>query len=130
MRYPSDIHSCFTIDVVDTLVQEICDLGKNDALELLLAKNLEVEDLKEYKGGIHMIENIKELIAEFETLPPIAPRYDLFYVDLPLSNSKILPSIMQAPTLELKTLPSHLKYIYLGEEKNLPVIVARNLSSV
>ncbi|KAL5573539.1 hypothetical protein UlMin_023136 [Ulmus minor] len=24
MRYPSDIHSCFTIDVVDTLVQEIC----------------------------------------------------------------------------------------------------------
>ncbi|KAL5570305.1 hypothetical protein UlMin_026880 [Ulmus minor] len=50
MRYPSDIHSCFTIDVVDTLVQEICALGKNDALELLLTKNLEVEDLKEYKG--------------------------------------------------------------------------------
>ena len=24
MRYPSDIHSCFTIDVVDTLVQEMC----------------------------------------------------------------------------------------------------------
>ena len=48
MRYPSDIHSCFTIDVVDTLVHEMCALGKNDALELLLTKNLEAEDLKEY----------------------------------------------------------------------------------
>ncbi|KAL5540823.1 hypothetical protein UlMin_043793 [Ulmus minor] len=130
MRYPSDIHSCFTIDVVDTLVQEMCALGKNDALELLLTKNLEAEDLKEYKGDIHIIESIKELMAEFETLPAVAPRYDLFYIDLPLSNNKLLPSIMQAPTLEFKTLPNHLKYIYLGEEETLPVIVARNLSSV
>ncbi|KAL5556378.1 hypothetical protein UlMin_038614 [Ulmus minor] len=83
-----------------------------------------------YKGNIHMIESIKELMAEFETLPPIAPRYDLFYIELPLSNNKPLPSIMQAPTLELKALPNHLKYIYLGEGETLPVIVARNLSSV
>ena len=130
MRYPSDIHSCFTIDVVDTLVQEICELGKNDALELLLTKNLEAGDFKEYKGGIHMIENIEELIAEFETFPPIEPRYDIFYIDLVLSNNKNFPSIMQAPTLELKTLPNHIKYIYLGEEETLPVIVARNLSSI
>ena len=75
-------------------MQEICALGKNDALELLLTKNLEAEDLKEYKGDIHIIESIKELIAEFENLPPIAPRYDLFYIDLPLSNNKLLPSIM------------------------------------
>ena len=108
----------------------MCAFEKNDALEILLTKNLEVEDLKEYKGDIHIIESIKELMAEFETLPPIAPRYDLFYIDLPLSNNKLLPSIMQAPTLELKALPNHLKYIYLGEEETLPVIVARNLSSV
>ena len=92
-----------------------------------MTKNLEVEDLKECKGDIHIIECIKELMAEFETLPPIAPRYDLFYIDLPLSNNKLLPSIMQAPTLKLKTLPNHLKYIYLGEEETLPVIVARVL---
>ena len=55
MRYLSDIHSCFTIDVVDTLVQEICALGKNDGLELLLTKNLEAKDLKDYKGNIHII---------------------------------------------------------------------------
>ncbi|KAL5550427.1 hypothetical protein UlMin_000603 [Ulmus minor] len=28
MRYPSDIHSCFTIDIVDTLVQEMCAFEK------------------------------------------------------------------------------------------------------
>ncbi|KAL5564396.1 hypothetical protein UlMin_027560 [Ulmus minor] len=46
MRYPSNIHSCFTIDIIDTLVQEVCEFGRNDTLELLLTRNLEAEDLK------------------------------------------------------------------------------------
>ena len=105
MRYPSDIHSCFTIDVVDTLVQEMCAFEKDDALEILLTKNLEEDDLKEYKGNIHIIESIKELMAEFETLPPIAPRYDLFYIDLPLSNNKLLPLLCRPLLWSLKLFP-------------------------
>ncbi|KAL5564394.1 hypothetical protein UlMin_027558 [Ulmus minor] len=46
MGYPSNIHSCFTIDIIDTLVQEVCEFGRNDTLELLLTRNLEAEDLK------------------------------------------------------------------------------------
>ncbi|CAN6688928.1 unnamed protein product [Malus baccata var. baccata] len=41
----------------------------------------------------------------------------------------ILPSIEQAPALELKFLPEHLKYAFLGESKTLPVIIAIDLSN-
>ena len=47
---------------------------------------------------------------------------------MPLSNEKLLPSILQAPTLELKPLSDHLKYVFLGEEDTLPVIIAKELT--
>ena len=34
----------------------------------------------------------------------------------------------EAPKVELKPLPEHLKYVYLGLEKTLPVIIASNLN--
>ena len=39
------------------------------------------------------------------------------------------PPIEPPPSLELKTLPKHLKYAYLGEQETLPVIVASNLTN-
>ncbi|KAJ9562313.1 LOW QUALITY PROTEIN: hypothetical protein OSB04_007473 [Centaurea solstitialis] len=38
-----------------------------------------------------------------------------------------LPSIEQPPDLELKPLPSHLKYAYLAEDDKLPVIISSKL---
>nr|KAJ0208634.1 hypothetical protein LSAT_V11C400218340 [Lactuca sativa] len=43
-------------------------------------------------------------------------------------NSKLFPSIVKAPILEMKTLPEHLKYAYLGEKETLPVIISNMLS--
>ncbi|XP_017625126.1 uncharacterized protein LOC108468780 [Gossypium arboreum] len=37
------------------------------------------------------------------------------------------PSIEEAPTLELKPLPHHLKYVFLGDHNTLPVIVSATL---
>ncbi|KAJ9558642.1 hypothetical protein OSB04_013256 [Centaurea solstitialis] len=39
-----------------------------------------------------------------------------------------LPSVEQPPDLELKPLPSHLKYAYLAEDEKLPVIISSKLS--
>ena len=50
-------------------------------------------------------------------------RYNSSNVKFPISNTKLLPSFVQAPKLELKTLPDQLKYAYLGEEKTFPVII-------
>ena len=40
---------------------------------------------------------------------------------------KILPSILQAPNLDLKPLPDQLKYVFLGERDTLPVIISAKL---
>ena len=33
------------------------------------------------------------------------------------------PSIEEPPTLDLKTLPSHLKYVFLEKDSKLPVVI-------
>ncbi|XP_027337828.1 uncharacterized protein LOC113851515 [Abrus precatorius] len=44
-------------------------------------------------------------------------------------KAKSLPSIEQPPTLELKPLPEHLKYVYLEPNEKLPVIISTKLDS-
>ncbi|KAI3700776.1 hypothetical protein L2E82_45414 [Cichorium intybus] len=38
------------------------------------------------------------------------------------------PSLQEPPTLELKPLPTHLKYVFLGEKETLPVILSADLT--
>ncbi|GAV86319.1 hypothetical protein CFOL_v3_29751 [Cephalotus follicularis] len=46
----------------------------------------------------------------------------------PLSTSLPKPSIEEPPKLELKELPSMLKYLFLGENQTLPVIISSDLT--
>ena len=48
--------------------------------------------------------------------------------DLKNAEGKLKPSIEEAPTLELKPLPEHLRYAFLGDASTLPVIIASDLS--
>jgi len=48
--------------------------------------------------------------------------------ELGASTSPAPPSIMEAPKLELKELPQHLRYVFLGENSTLPVIVSSSLT--
>ncbi|KAL0287291.1 UNVERIFIED_CONTAM: Retrovirus-related Pol polyprotein from transposon.6 [Sesamum calycinum] len=63
--------------------------------------------------------NISESVFELESLSSLP--LNLAFIELPQSRTKLLPSILQAPALELKELPKHLKYAYLGENNTLPV---------
>ncbi|XP_057452284.1 uncharacterized protein LOC130744109 [Lotus japonicus] len=42
-------------------------------------------------------------------------------------SASLVPSVLQAPVLELKPLPDNLKYAYLEDDKKLPVIVSSTL---
>jgi len=51
------------------------------------------------------------------------------FVDLVLSHKKLLSSILQALELELKPLPDNLKYVFIGDNNTLPVIIATSLTN-
>lgn len=49
-------------------------------------------------------------------------------LDFPIAHTKIPAFVLQAPKLELMSLPEHLKYIFLGEGKTLLVITSNKLN--
>ena len=53
---------------------------------------------------------------------------DASFFDLPVIHAKLLPSFVQAPKLEKKTLPSDLKHVFQGGNETIQVIVSNKLS--
>lgn len=70
-------------------------------------------------------KQVQELAAHMDQQRKLG--YNNQILKLLISNSNRFPSVEQAPTLELKTLPKHLKYTYLGEKEILPVIISNKL---
>ena len=72
---------------------------------------------------------MKEAIMSLHSLPKMPNKL----VNSPLqlmSFHERVPSVEQAPKLELKPLPIHFKYVCLGEVETLPVIIANDLTEV
>ncbi|XP_068336569.1 uncharacterized protein [Pyrus communis] len=138
IKYPIEDHSCFVIDIVDSLAQMHLDQMNEDALEVALVHGIGATN---EGGGIlasHGMESnhiamppcseVLEMVAALESLPSHSSKSPLSILDSVLTN-KLLPSIVQPPTLELKPLPSHLKYVFLGEDQTLPVIITSSLTT-
>ncbi|CAL8169132.1 unnamed protein product [Prunus armeniaca] len=119
IRYPIDHHSCFSIDAFDSLVQEYLESLDRDALETTIVQGIELIT----NGAKPNHEEIGEMVAALESLPQYVGKPPM-PIPIPISTNKLLPSVIQAPTLELKPLPNHLKYVFLGDEETLPVIVS------
>ena len=129
MRYPSDVNACFSIDVFDTLVHEAFNASiHQDALETVIVRSLEIESLYNPHEAVTYDASMENVVAALEALPRKSGLFNSSFISLPLSNEKLVPSVIQAPKVELKPLPDHLKYTYLGENETLPVIIAANLS--
>ncbi|KAK9098415.1 hypothetical protein Syun_025460 [Stephania yunnanensis] len=124
MRHPYDASSMvLALDSVDSLVQDTF-LVKGDDMKVVLENHLNTDYLRQQ--GFALDTEIEELIFELDSAPLHFPT--LAYLDLPASNSTLLPSMERAPTLELKPLPNHLKYVFLGENDTLPVIISTKLT--
>ncbi|CAN6718904.1 unnamed protein product [Malus baccata var. baccata] len=138
MKYPSENHSCFAIDVIDSLVQDHFDKLNDDALELVIARGMNEQNVEATTIGTHSMhgnsfavppsDEVIEMVAALESLPSQTGKF----FDPILSSAsanKMLPSVVQPPTLELKPMPSHLKYNFLGEDETLPVIISCSLTA-
>ncbi|KAM1043307.1 hypothetical protein ACFX2A_035379 [Malus domestica] len=116
IKFPKDDHSCFSIDIIDDLAQDFLDCLERDTLETTIAQGIG------HKNGVAVPRSEDEavIVAALESLPqhhgkPSNP------ISIPVSTNKMLPSVIQAPVLELKPLPDHLKYVFLGDNETLPV---------
>ncbi|CAN6544138.1 unnamed protein product [Malus baccata var. baccata] len=136
MKYPSENHSCFSIDVIDSLSQDHFDKLNDDALELVIAQGMDKQHVEATTMGTHgmhdhsfvvpPIDEVIEMVAALESLPSQSGKYSNPILSS-VSANKMLPSVVQPPTLELKPLPRHLKYVFLGEDDTLPVIISSSL---
>ena len=69
--------------------------------------------------------DIEDAMSPYDT--SVAFECDAEVAEITL-GSKMLPSVEQPPILELKPLPSHLKYVYLERDGKLPVIISALLT--
>ena len=109
------------INMVDSVVQKYLDnVSHDDPLKSCLVSPSWDEEVTTLESEfLHSIIEHKDVLEvngwkpKFETLPP--------------NEDKTLPSEERPPKLELKPLPTHLKYAFLGEEDTFPVIISSSL---
>ncbi|CAN6678248.1 unnamed protein product [Malus baccata var. baccata] len=116
-----DVQDCMRVDVLDSILHaEIMPRLTSDPLLNVLhgfeKKNTEDEELFEY-------------VSALEGVSFQPPRWRHVFESLGEPKKLLQPSKVQPPKLELKVLPEHLKYAYLGADSSLPVIIAADLSS-
>ncbi|XP_071939268.1 uncharacterized protein [Coffea arabica] len=124
MKYPCHSNAVFAVSIIDPLVQEVFEINGRDELEVAITKHLDLEVACEMELDI----NLQRMVGALHSLGQSPLRYDVAPIFVPEPHLKLLPSIVQAPEVELKPLPEHLKYAFLGEKETLPVIISSKLS--
>ncbi|CAM8877841.1 unnamed protein product [Rhodiola kirilowii] len=123
MKHPPDFATVHALDALDDLVQEVTPERGADPLELALERAV-----YSHEDSYEFTKTILDVLSQLEIARPLTPRYEVNEVRLFKSNV-FLPSTVQAPKLELKPLPEHLKYAFLGENSMLPVIIKNGLET-
>ncbi|KAD6453730.1 hypothetical protein E3N88_08436 [Mikania micrantha] len=112
-----------TFDIIDSCVPCYDPVvSKNNIVEVFsVFDRLENEHIQELMEA----EKDVEVKATQEGRPP----WSCHQEKIPDSwNKELKPSLEEPPELELKELPTHLKYVFLGSNKTLPVIIASDLT--
>ncbi|XP_071912279.1 uncharacterized protein [Coffea arabica] len=116
-KYPSFTDHAYSIGTIDKLTQEMSQVNFDlDPLEYCLMSLGKQEDV---------CEEIEELAKYLDFQAPY--KRGNLYESLGQGKGFSQPSEIEPPRLELKPLPTHLRYEFLGENKTLPVIVSADL---
>ncbi|XP_057808682.1 uncharacterized protein LOC131023155 [Salvia miltiorrhiza] len=105
MKHPTDTEMVKSVDIIKKVVEEN-GITEEDLQEEHLQEAMKV--LNAWSEGVNHTEALK--------IPTLK------------EEDRLIPSIQRAPKLELKSLPKHLKYIFLGENDTLPVIINSELT--
>ncbi|KAL5560290.1 hypothetical protein UlMin_036501 [Ulmus minor] len=113
MKFPNEVEECSALSLVDSLVSERFVECCSSPMQSAMGENSDSEEQAEVECS--WAETKQRIQAE-----PL----DMSSREFKLPKS----SIEEPPILELKPLPSHLRYAYLGEVSTLPVIISAQFS--
>ena len=116
-----DDEDVYEVNMIESVVQNYVDhVSYDDPLKSCLVSPSVVEEVTTSELEFpHSITKHSEVMEANEC----APRFE----KLPPIEDRVLPSEEKPPKLELKPLPSHLKYAFLGVEDTFPVIISSSL---
>ncbi|KAI3728177.1 hypothetical protein L6452_16809 [Arctium lappa] len=106
LRYPEEKEGCSTLSLIESWCQD------QSFREVL---GIDESDSEEYTTEFEELEDIQ-----------VTSAVEILHSE---DRKTLVPSIECAPDLELKQLPSHLKYAFLGDPGKLPVIISASLES-
>ena len=115
MQHPASNETYLMIDVIDHIMDKDFQVCRyKDPLKRCI---VEANDLRtEHEHTMEAVKLLKES-------PLFLKKHK--YLDLGEQSSlKSKPSIEDPPTLELKPLPSHLKYAFLEKSEKLPILIS------
>ncbi|XP_062075473.1 uncharacterized protein LOC133779536 [Humulus lupulus] len=116
MTYPKASDNYFSVDVVEEVVER----------RKLIEDPLEISLTVYYIDG----QDNEEALFYLKWIQSYGPWKNKRFEELGEGPERPLPSILKPAVLELKALPEHLRYAYLGENDTLPVIVSSFISEV
>jgi hypothetical protein len=126
LKLPQDNLDCFHACVIQNAMEEVFHVHHIDSMEATLTHSFTRQEIETDFEDV--TDDIIEAVQLLEASPPYpsesAPPFEM----LVPANTTIAPSIVQAPILELKQLPVHLKYAYLEDNQTLLMIIALELS--
>ncbi|KAL5560451.1 hypothetical protein UlMin_036662 [Ulmus minor] len=106
MKFPSDVDACFEISVLDRIVAEkFHESFPSSSLENCIVNGQTIGTLDD--------EGIIECVNNLDALPIFEIPKSLKFIELGVLNVNIISSVKEPPKLELKELPSHLRYVFL-----------------
>ncbi|KAL5574146.1 hypothetical protein UlMin_023743 [Ulmus minor] len=113
MKFPNEVEECSALSLVDSLVSEKFAECCGSPIQSAACENSDLEEQAELECS--WTETRQRIQAE-----PL---------DMSSREFKLPKSSDEEPLiLELKPLPSHLRYAYLGEVSTLPVIISAQLT--
>ncbi|KAM2122456.1 hypothetical protein ACFX1Q_020126 [Malus domestica] len=106
IKYPSEDHLCFAIDVINSLAQDHFEQLNDDALELVIAQGMDIQnngaatmhphDMNDFSLAVPPNEDLIEMVAALESLPLQSGKF-LDPICISVSANKLLPSSIVLP---------------------------------
>ncbi|KAF2302849.1 hypothetical protein GH714_008993 [Hevea brasiliensis] len=113
-------------DMINDCVDEIFVLGDEVILKVALCHDLKKEDITNSKVAFAMSKDLEENVVELHHSPLL--RYEAKTLELHIYHTKLFRAIVYATKLKLKLLLNHQKYVYLGKDETLPIIISKKLT--